>query len=295
MFIVSFFGGLGSQMEQYAFYKALKHHYPSVNIKMDIFHLLRACMHNGYELDYVFGIQKEEAPLEQIQRLADTVPYGIKHRGMYSLLNNIRRNVMGVKDSWILAEDPSAYFDEIFALNPLKSYIFVGNWTYRYWDDIWEEIINDFTFKQPLSGKNIEVSEMIKTTNSVSVHVRRGDYLSTGMPTLNSEYYKKCFEIIENKIENPVYYIFSDDTEYVKQEFSYLQNKVYVEGNTGIHAYIDMQLMSMCKHNIIANSTYSRWAAFLNQNSGKIVISPKSHVETMKAPFGHPDWIMVDN
>lgn len=159
MFIVSFFGGLGSQMEQYAFYKALKHHYPSVNIKMDIFHLLRACMHNGYELDYVFGIQKEEATLEQIQKLADTVPYGIKHRGMYSLLNNIRRNVMGVKDSWILAEDPSAYFDEIFAMNPLKSYIFVGNWSYRYWDDIWEEIINDFTFKQPLSGKNIEVSE----------------------------------------------------------------------------------------------------------------------------------------
>lgn len=295
MFVVSFFGGLGSQMEQYAFYKALKYNYPSVNIKMDVFNLLRVGMHNGYELDNVFGIKKEEASLAQIQQLADIVPYGVKHRKVYNLLNNVRRNVCGIKDSWISSEDPSVYIDEIFKLNPLKSYIFYGNWSYRYWENIWDDILKDYTFIQPLKGKNLEISGRIKNTNAVGVHVRRGDYVTTRMPTLDKEYYKKACEIMQSKVENPVFYFFSDDMEYVKQEFSWLSNKVCIEGNTGKEAYIDMQLMSLCKHNIIANSTYSRWAAFLNSHKDKIVVSPKRHVETMKEPFGHPDWILMDN
>lgn len=295
MFIVSFFGGLGSQMEQYAFYKALKAHYPQVIIKMDIFKLLRAGMHSeeGYELDYVFGIEKEEASLSQIQQLADIVPYGIKHRKLYTFLNDMRRKVMGVKDSWIIAEDPSVYMQEIFELNPLKSYIFHGNWSYRYWEDIWEDIWKDYTFIRPLSGNNQELADKILSTNSVSVHVRRGDYITMGLPTLEKEYYRKSIEIAESKVENPVFYFFSDDMPFVKKEFSFVKNMICVEGNSGRDAYIDMQLMSLCKHNIIANSTYSRWGAFLNRHENKIVISPKKHVREMKEPFGHPDWIMI--
>ena len=295
MFIVSFFGGLGSQMEQYAFYKALKHHYPTASVKMDNFHIIRAGMHNGYELDYVFGIDKNEATLEQIQALSDKVPYGVKRRAFYELANRVRRNIIGPKESWILAEDPSEYMKEIFELSPLKSYIFVGNWSYLYWEDIIDEVLDDFKFIHPLEGMKLEISKRIESSNAVSVHVRRGDYISTGLPTLSSDYYRKCFSIIESKVENPVYYFFSDDMDYVKQEYVDIENKVFVEGNTGINAYVDMQLMSLCKHNIIANSTYSRWGASLNRNKNKIVISPRRHVEGLKKPFGHTDWILIDN
>ena len=199
------------------------------------------------------------------------------------------------KDSWILAEDPSEYVEDIFHLNPLKSYIFVGNWSYKYWESIKEDVNKDFTFIKPLKGYNLDISKEIIKTNSVSVHIRRGDYISTGLPLLGQEYYRKSFSIINAKIENPTYFFFSDDIEYVKSEYSDIKNAVFIEGNTKQSAYIDMQLMSMCKHNIIANSTYSRWGASLNSNKDKLIISPKKHVTGMKNPFGHDDWILLDN
>ena len=110
----------------------------------------------------------------------------------------------------------------------------------------------------------------IENSNSVSVHIRKGDYINSKMINLTIDYYKIAKSIIESKINNPKYLIFTDDKEAISDYLKIFGNSlVIVEGNQGNKNYRDMQLMSMCKHNIIANSTFSFWGAYLNKNSKK--------------------------
>lgn len=132
---------------------------------------------------------------------------------------------------------------------------------------------------EPLSGENKIISDEIRKTNSVSLHIRRGDYITSKITnkfhgTCCLGYYKKAMKLINKKVKNPKYFVFSDDIYWVKKNLE-IKNAFYVDDNVGDKSYIDMQLMSMCKHNIIANSSFSWWAAWLNNNPNKIVIAPK--------------------
>lgn len=144
---------------------------------------------------------------------------------------------------------------------------------------------------------NIRLIEEMSQQNSVSIHVRRGDYLTTyssDFIALGREYYEKAAAYIEQHVESPVYYIFSDDSEFAEVEFKWLQNYVVVTGNDGNNSYRDMQLMSRCKHNIIANSTFSQWGAFLNQNEGHITIYPRAYMRTKdNEEKTLPNWVMM--
>ncbi len=137
----------------------------------------------------------------------------------------------------------------------------------------------------------------MNSCNSVSIHVRRGDYLTTyssDFIALGREYYEQAVAYMEQHVESPVYYIFSDDSDFIKEEFTWLQNYVIVTGNEGDNSYRDMQLMSICKHNIIANSTFSQWGAFLNQNAGHITIYPHSYMRTKDNEVKTlPGWVML--
>ena len=116
--------------------------------------------------------------------------------------------------------------------------------------------------------------ESIKKTNSVSLHVRRGDYLNLkNIGVLDVDYYTKAVEYIRKNVENPTFYIFSDDLEWCKNSLGFLDDFIFVDRTqTEIG---DLKLMSFCRHNIIANSSFSWWSAWLNQNPKKIVIAPK--------------------
>jgi hypothetical protein len=108
------------------------------------------------------------------------------------------------------------------------------------------------------------------------LHIRRGDYLTNIVHNTNKEdYYKNAIKLIEEKVKNPVFYIFSDEIEWVKQNFDIKYPTVYVDFNDALTNFEDIKLMSSCKHNIIANSSFSWWSAWLNENSNKIVIAPK--------------------
>lgn len=109
---------------------------------------------------------------------------------------------------------------------------------------------------------------------AISVHVRRTDYVNSGRFNLTQGYYTRAMEYIAKIVENPHFYIFSDDINWVEKNMEFNYPHTFVKGNMEQDSYIDMWLMSQCKHNIIANSTFSWWGAWLNNNPEKIVIAP---------------------
>ncbi len=132
-----------------------------------------------------------------------------------------------------------------------------------------------------LKGINQLILEEIKNKKSVSIHIRRGDYLFD--PFLSKfckeDYYQQAIQIMEEKIISPHFYLFSDDIEWCKIKFGKLPSKTFIDWNTHERSYIDMLLMSHCKHNICAASTFSWWGALLNKNIDKMVILPKGWME----------------
>lgn len=155
-----------------------------------------------------------------------------------------------------------------------------GNWqSQKYFSNCEKEIRDDFQFIKPLDKKNYNVLKTIKTTSSISIHFRRGDYVSDNKinkfhGVCSLKYYQKAIDYLNIRVDKPKYFVFSDDENWVKANFR-LKGATYIDWNKGKNSYKDMQLMSNCKHNIIANSSFSWWAAWLNSNPQKIVVAPK--------------------
>jgi len=141
-----------------------------------------------------------------------------------------------------------------------------------------EDLLQAFTFAEKPNEANTNLLQEITSTNAVAVHIRRGDYLNNANANVfyhpTADWYRRAMEKIETQVKVPHYYFFSDDIAWVKEQFADMPNATFVDINHGKEAYNDMRLMSACKHNIIANSTFSWWAAWLNTNSYKIVIAP---------------------
>ncbi len=128
-----------------------------------------------------------------------------------------------------------------------------------------------------MNDENRLLMQKMSAENSVAIHVRRGDYKNSRFTLLDIEtYYLKAIEKIKEQVKNPKFYIFSNDIDFVKTHFSKMDiDSEIVDINSGQQSFMDMVLMSNCKHNIIANSSFSWWSAWLNENPDKIVIAPK--------------------
>ena len=154
----------------------------------------------------------------------------------------------------------------------------IGLWqTSKYFDYCEDEVKRQFEFCPFDEEKNIQVASKMKSENSVSIHVRKGnDYKdSLWNNTCPPDYYKKAIQYIKQQIPNPVFYVFTDNKEWVKENILGIKYEIIDWNPTqGSRNYRDMQLMSCAKHNIIANSSYSWWAAYLNPNPSKIVVAP---------------------
>lgn len=141
------------------------------------------------------------------------------------------------------------------------------------------EVKSCFAFMPFKEERNILLEKEMNDCNSVAIHVRKGKDYQTRIwykDTCSMEYYNKAISVIKEKVDNPQFYVFTDNPQWVKENFKDLDYTL-VEGNpaVGYGSHFDMQLMSVCKHNIISNSTYSWWSAFLNKNENKIVIVPE--------------------
>ncbi|MBD1386775.1 alpha-1,2-fucosyltransferase [Mucilaginibacter rigui] len=159
-----------------------------------------------------------------------------------------------------------------------------------------QELLKRFEFPV-LKGPALTWSKKIQIDdNSVSIHVRRSDYLKPHVNNFHGvlplSYYQKAKSIIAGKIKAPQYYIFSDDPEWCAANFSFPDNPALIIKNTS-NAWEDMCLMSQCKHHIIANSSYSWWAAWLNQNENKIVIAPDKWFVQEPADIVPETWIKI--
>ena len=137
--------------------------------------------------------------------------------------------------------------------------------------------MQEFKPKQPLYSKTIELEKEIKKSESISIHVRRGDYLSNAdiYYICDETYYLNSIKNICKKVNNPTLYIFSDEPNWFGNHVKTDYKTVYVSHNKGSNSYEDIYLMSLCQHHIIANSSFSWWGAWLNPNPNKIVIAPK--------------------
>jgi hypothetical protein len=142
-------------------------------------------------------------------------------------------------------------------------------------------IRTDFAFRQPLTGLNVEIAQEIAVVNSVSLHIRRGDYASNPKTlsthgTCSLAYYKEAIRKIIERVESPHLFVFSDDIDWARDNLNIDLPIRYVDHNRDSESFNDMRLMSLCRHHIIANSSFSWWGAWLNPHEDKIVVAPNN-------------------
>jgi hypothetical protein len=270
MKIVRIIGGLGNQLFQYSLYLALKQKYPSEVVKIDISLFNDYKLHSGFDLTNIFNIYAEIATKKEIRKYSRTIDN-------YKL-SRIIRHLLPPKRTEFIEKLEYVVNDEVFITN--KVY-FEGYWqNENYFKKIESIVKSQFSVVFDINDKvNISVIDDIINSQSVSVHIRRGDYLNhhfyKGICEL--DYYERAIKLVNEKISNPVFFIFSNDFEWVKSKLPAILdgNKyVLIDWNYGENSYKDMILMSLCKYNVIANSTFSWWAAWLNSNLNKMVICP---------------------
>lgn len=272
MIIVKLQGRLGNQMFQYALAKSLEK--SGKKVKIDSSQLIYD--NNKNELN-IFPIDIEEATEEEVAHYGDCNK---------QFIHKVLRHTVGYKKSHYL-EKGMEFHPEVFELD--EKYL-DGYWqTEKYFHNIEAEIRDIFRFPKDSEERNLRIREEMKKHCSVSVHIRRGDYQSKEVQRLygnpcNEEYYRKAVEYFREKYENPHFFVFTNDKEWVKEQFAGIGDMIFVDWNDGSNSYRDMQLMSLCKHNIIANSSFSWWGAWLNQNPEKTVIAPKVWFEKIPTP-----------
>lgn len=272
MVISRLLGGLGNQMFQYAAARALSLR-KGTKLALDVSAFDQYELHQGFELKKVFNCTFEVASKADINSVlgwqsAVTIQR-IVSRKPFSLF--IRKH--------FIAEPHFKYWS---GLNNLKNDCYLsGYWqSEKYFVDFIDQIREDFQFRHRLEGKNVELSDKIMAVNAVSLHVRRGDYINNpktmathGLCTL--EYYRDAIQYVANRVEQPQFFIFSDDIEWAKSNLKIDFPHAYVQHNRDKESYNDMHLMSLCQHHIIANSSFSWWGAWLNPGIDKIVVVPK--------------------
>jgi len=267
MRIVYLQGGLGNQLFQYAFARALEIRYNS-KVKFDLSWFDSENKLRRYELGG-FNINIERAS-DLEMRKAQKLSFN-PMRDMINLIGNKTQNSIIIEKSHIF--DPS-YFNKKH-----KKY-YKGFWqNEKYFKEINDIVSADLRFTTFSTNRNLELKDYLqKCKNSVSVHFRRADYteeINKSFGVLEIGYYEEALKRIENKIGPLELFIFSDDLDWVKNNWQTNHKKVFVDWNDSSNIVDDLQLMSLCEHNIIANSTYSWWGAWLNKNSKKMVIGPK--------------------
>ena len=313
MIIVRFTSGLGNQMFQYNLYSFLRKRYPDTKVKADVRWFYTDDEHHGFELRRIFeGVEGsdfllEEASVSEIFAASGQIPTPFRGpfaRSVKFLLGPVNRKLReagrcekaGITYDYLKEKTP---YETFLDLDTSKNYYIFGFFTEEaYYRDRTDDIRRELKFP-PLTGENQTLAQKMAAGNSVSIHVRRGDYLSATYSgqflCLGEEYYKKAVDIIRERISDPEFYVFSEDADFVRKEFSWLSNMTVVDINKGIDSYRDMQLMSMCRANIIANSTFSQWASILNEDPDHITVYPARYMKDEDTEVRTlPGWIRVD-
>ncbi len=262
MIIVKIIGGLGNQIFQYAYAQALQERGYIVKLDISAF--------DTYDL-HTYGLEEYNIDLE-IASLDET------NKIRYNLFNKILKRI-GLKSK--ILNEKNLLYEKKF-LKPVDGAYIIGYFqSEKYFVDIRDILLKKLTVEKNLSGYGKQVKDQIRDVRciAVSLHIRRGDYLSSANTDIHGlcglDYYKKAMSYLEKKFNNIKYFVFSDDIEWVKENLETKNTIIYVTSKEKRIPHEDIYLMSLCQHNIIANSSFSWWGAWLNQNQGKTVITPK--------------------
>lgn len=176
---------------------------------------------------------------------------------------------------WQFKDDSQKWKGEVWGASDclFPTYFQGYHFNRKYYEDIKGILQKEFRLKIPIRLQK-ELQWTLNHENTVGLHIRRGDYLKLHCDISEKIYYPEAVGIIQEQIMNPIYLIFSDDIEWVKKNFNINGRKIYIS-DMGFADYEELTIMKHCRHNIIANSTFSYWAAYLNSNPDKTVICPK--------------------
>lgn len=279
MIIIKLIGGLGNQMFQYALGRHLAYKFNTA-LKLDITGLVDRRPRENFTLrNYEFEVYNIQAQIATKNEIAAF----ISDQTLFNMTIKIKKKVGLIK---IKFETEQKFQPSVLTMG--SNVYLAGYWqSEKYFNAIEIIIRNDLQPKEPLPSTSQKQLDLICNENSVSLHIRRGDYATNILAkqvlgTLSLDYYKKSTQFISQKVLNPYFFIFSDDLNWVKQNMNLNYPFEIIDGNPD---YADLYLMSMCKHNIIANSSFSWLGAWLNPNLNKVVIAPKQWFanETMNA------------
>lgn len=289
MDIIIGFNGLGNQMSQYAFYLQKKQYDKKtkfIPINND---------HNGIELNRLFGINCKINLIEFIYLQIFKILITKRHPRIFKYIKKLlfKFNIR------VINENFDYRFNENYLHKNKRLVFYYGGWhNEKYFKSIESIIRAKYIFPAITDPLNTTLINQINKTESVGIHVRRGDYLNENNINIFGkvcalEYYEKAINKISATVNNPHFFVFSNDINWVKLNLK-LKNVTYIDNNKGIDSWKDMYLMTICKNLIIANSTFSWWGAWLN-NENKIVISPKQFIINDDNSDIYPDnWIKLN-
>lgn len=210
----------------------------------------------------------------------DLLNYGIQTSKL-NLLDRIRKTICSRKRINFLNEKSFAYDNRVeFVNTPLY---LNGYWqSERYFEEVADIIRREFVLKTPLDLSNAAIADHIQVTgsNAVSLHIRRGDYVSNPHTAqyhgvCSIDYYQDAVRYIAERVSAPHFYVFSDDHAWAKENLKLDYAVTQVDINGADRGVYDMALMKACRHHIIANSSFSWWGAWLNPYPDKIVVAPQ--------------------
>jgi hypothetical protein len=284
MIIANLLGGLGNQMFQYAAGRALSIHL-NQPLRLDVSGFANYRLHHGFELSRLFAGYMEVASSEDMQKVLSWRAPPMFRRLL------LRKALTAFRGKQFVVEPHFKYWNGINHV-PLNAYL-AGYWqSEKYFKNIEHSIRTDFVFKLPMSDNNEATAEEIEQCNSVSLHVRRGDYVQNANvlsvhALCSIEYYRMAIRQIAERVQQPVFFIFSDDIAWVKDNLKIDFPCRFVDHNHGTESFNDMRLMSLCRHHIIANSSFSWWGAWLAQGGDQNVFYPKNW-------FNNPSYDISD-
>jgi len=288
MIYLRLYGGLGNQMFQYAFGYALSKKYDKrLVIETNYFsENTKLCTPRSFELD-VYKITS------QITKL----PFFAHSKILVKIFQKFP--VFNIFSKVKYFPEKSFTYNDIL-IKPSLDYFFDGYWqSFKYFEEYREELLQVFS-NISVDPINAALMSRISNNNSISVHIRRGDYVTNNIAsshhgTCSLDYYRDAINYFQSLHKDACFFVFSDEPQWAKDNIVFPPTTTFINHNTGKNSYLDMHLMSKCRHNIIANSSFSWWAAWLNSNDHKIVIAPMKwfNTEVDTTDLIPPTWIRL--
>ncbi|MBD5517807.1 MAG: alpha-1,2-fucosyltransferase [Lachnospiraceae bacterium] len=278
MIIIRVMGGLGNQLQQYALYRKFQSMGTQARLDLSWFSekaQAEAAAPRRFALSDFVDLPLEEASGEEVRALL-----GRAYEEPAGLAEKLKRRLAPKRLS--LFEESEMFHGEVLSWD--NRYL-VGYWACEaYYADILERLREEIRFPKGSDERNRETMEEMTGQTAVSIHIRRGDYLDAENAAMfggicTEAYYDTAIRYMKERCPGAVFYVFSDDPDYVSGHYRGAEYRI-VDWNRGEDSFYDMQLMSCCKHNICANSTFSFWGARLNGTAGKIMIRPSIHKNT---------------